>query len=194
MDMAVHVTQCYLLKEINQQEKETKDWMRGEGKKWGRKALRRPKGREGVTDPPGQACTPCCPESRPPSAHCGCCWCHGLQTAGAVPPRSKSPLWTVLNRLGWYRCESPLFCQPAWQRKRKLIRRSGPCIVIFLEASFYGALSPSKLSVPSTKSQGEQSGHLQRYTFWEWVMVQGGKSQNNLSCMSKGFRAPGIVK
>ena len=153
MDMAVHVTQCYLLKEINQQEKEQR-LNEGRGEKRRVKGPQKAKGREGVTDPPGQACTPCCPESRPPSAHCGCCWCHGPQTAGAAPPRSKSPLWTVLNRLGWYRCESPLFCQPAGQRKRKLIRGSGPCIVIFQEASFYGALSPSKLSVPSTKSPG----------------------------------------
>ena len=168
--------------------------MRGEGKKGRRKALRRLKGRKGVMDPPGQACTPYRPESRPPSAHCGCCWCHGPQTAGAAPPRSKSPLWTVLNRLGWCRCESPLFCQPAGQRKRKPIRNQGLVLLSFRKLHFMVLCLLPNCQCPPPSHHGEQSGHLQGYTFWEWVMVQGGKSQNNLSFMCKGFRVPCIVK
>lgn len=94
--------------------------MQGERKKGEEESPQGGKEWEGTSvDPPGRVCTPCHPGSRPPSAHCGCCWCHELQTADAAPLQSKSPQWTVLNTLGLCRCESPLFCQPARREEEK---------------------------------------------------------------------------
>lgn len=154
--------------------------MRGERERGGREALRRQEERKGIMHPPGPVCTPCRPGSRPPSGHCGCCWCRGPQTAGAAPPQSKSPQWTASNTLGWYRCESPLSCQPEGERKSEPIRGQGFISLPFQRIHLMAASALPNCQCPLSSHQGEQFGCLQGSTFREEAMFPRGKSENNL--------------